>query len=58
MLLSSLCMPGDSQGKLATHFSQNLSRKSGSWEIRCNLKDILKGQILWNYIMELLYYTL
>lgn len=30
MLLSNLYMPGDSQGKLATHCSQNLSRESGS----------------------------
>ena len=46
MLLSSLYMSGDSQGKLATLFSQNQGGESGSWGIRCNLKDILKVFII------------
>lgn len=42
MLLSSVFMPGDSQRKLATPFSQNLGGGSGSWGVRRNLKDILE----------------
>lgn len=52
MFFSSVNMPEDSQGNLATLFFQNLRGELGSWRIRCNLNDTLKMFIIFLNTME------